>query len=117
MGSKLECIIWRYTNIKSEIGYYVGTGSNSYSQSITSVNEGYNNALYFPYRGWIDSNRCYATWLASPSAYDASNLMSVRYCGDIYSNYYTNDILSVRPIVHLKSGTRLQKVDGVWRIQ
>ena len=115
-NTKYKAKLKLYTT-KNTYGYYVGTGSNSYSQSITSVNEGYNNALYFPYRGWIDSNRCYATWLASPSAYDASNLMSVRYCGDIYSNYYTNDILSVRPIVHLKSGTRLQKVDGVWRIQ
>ena len=115
-NTKYKAKLKLYTT-KNTYGYYVGTGSNSYSQSITSVNEGYNNALYFPYKGWIDSNRCYATWLASPSAYDASNLMSVRYCGDIYSNYYTNDILSLRPVVHLKSGTKLQKVDGVWRIK
>lgn len=24
---------------------------------------------------------------------------------------------SVRPLVHLKSGTQIQKIDGVWRIQ
>ena len=24
---------------------------------------------------------------------------------------------SVRPLVHLKSGTQIQKVDGVWKIQ
>ena len=55
-GDKLKL----YTN-KNGYGYYVGTGSNSttsYEQSITSVDEGYKNVLYVPYRTKIDSYKC-----------------------------------------------------------
>ena len=113
-GDKLKL----YTNKNSD-GYFVGTGSNSttsYNQPITSVTDWENNTLYFPHVNNAPSN-CYGIWLVSPSAGSTDYLMGA-YCGGGVTYYYYNyDTLCVRPVVHLKSGTTLQKVDGVWRIQ
>ena len=113
-GDKLKL----YTN-KNSNGYFVGTGSNSttsYNQPITSVTDWENNTLYFPHVNNAPSN-CYGIWLVSPSAGSTDYLMGA-YCGGGVTYYYYNyDTLCVRPVVHLKSGTTLQKVDGVWRIQ
>ena len=116
-GNKLKL----YTN-KNSYGYYVGTGSNSTTntnQYITQVDEGYKNALYFPYRTAIDSSRCYGTWLTSPSALSNHGLMYV-YCGGfVDGNFYGNGIFGVRPLVHLKSGIKLKQNEttGVWEKQ
>ena len=113
-GDKLKL----YTN-KNSTGYYVGTGSNSttsYNQYITSVTNWQKNTLYFPHAN-SGYNNCYGSWVASPSAYDADNLVREDYCGGVhYFNYYFSG-LCARPLVHLKSGTQIQKIDGVWRIQ
>mgnify|MGYP004477115253 FL=1 len=113
-GDKLKL----YTNKNSD-GYFVGTGSNSttsYNQPITSVTDWENNTLYFPHVNNAPSN-CYGIWLVSPSAGSTDYLMGA-YCGGGVTYYYYNyDTLCLRPVVHLKSGTTLQKVDGVWRIQ
>ena len=115
-GNKLKL----YTNIKSGTGYYVGTGSNSTTsdeQNITSVTEWKNNTLYFPHAAKIYS-KCYGNWLASPSAYSTNHfLVYVDYQGFVGRSNYLTNALCARPLVHLKLGTTLQKVDGVWRIQ
>ena len=115
-GDKLKL----YTNIKSGSGYYVGTGSNSTtttSQNITSVTNWQKNTLYFPY-GNNAYNSCYGSWLASPSTnYYNDHLMKVSCNGCVDHNIYSYGLLCTRPLVHLKSGTQIQKVDGVWRIQ
>ena len=108
-----------YTN-KNSTGYYVGTGSNStknYMQDITSVTNWQENALYFPYgNSAIDSNKCYGTWLASPSEYLSYYLMSVSCLGSVGSSSYENYFLCARPLVHLKSDIQLQKnaTTGIW---
>ena len=114
-GDKLKL----YTN-KSADGYYVGTGSNSTtsnSQDLGKVTGWQNNTLYFPH-GNTNYENCDGTWLASPS--NAGNryyLMYVYYDGRIINNFYGMGGLSTRPIVHLKSGTKLKKIDEVWKIQ
>ena len=113
-GDKLKL----YTN-KNSTGYYVGTGSNStttYYQSITTVDEGYKNVLYFPYREKIDSNRCSGTFLASPSNSDYRRLMDVTYGGLVSTSEFYNDFLCVRPLVHLRSDIQLEKnaTTGIW---
>ena len=113
-GDKLKL----YTN-KNSNGYYVGTGSNSttsYNQYITSVTNWQKNTLYFPHGNSVYSN-CYGNWLASPSATYDSDLMDVYFSGDVDGSNYRNGDLCARPLVHLKTGTRVQKVDGVWRIK
>ena len=107
-----------YTNVNN-IGYYVGTGSNSttsYSQILTSITDWKDNKLYFPHEDKT-YNDCYGNWLASPSACDNYAIFSIGANGAINDPWYYGTIYCARPVVHLKSGTRLQKVDGVWRIQ
>ncbi len=112
-GDKLKL----YTNINSEIGYYVGTGSNStktYYQSITSVTDWQKNTLYFPHDSAYSN--CTGSWLASPSG-NGVGLMGVNYGGTVYAPGYNNsNYLCARPLVHLKSGIQLEKnaTTGIW---
>ena len=115
---KYEKQLKLYTNVNN-IGYYVGTGSNSttsYSQILTSITDWKDNKLYFPHEDKT-YNDCYGNWLASPSACDNYAIFSIGANGVINDPWYYGTIYCARPVVHLKSGTRLQKVDGVWRIQ
>ena len=115
---KYEKQLKLYTNVNN-IGYYVGTGSNSttsYSQILTSITDWKDNKLYFPHEDKT-YNDCYGNWLASPSACDNYAIFSIGANGAINDPWYYGTIYCARPVVHLKSGTRLQKVDGVWRIQ
>ena len=110
-----------FTNVKSGVGYYIGTGSNTtqnYSQVITSVLGWQNNILYFP-KGNNYYGNCNGIWIASPSAVGNQMLFRTHYTGEFgYCNYYFYDYYyCLRPIVHLKSGTQIQKIDGVWRIK
>ena len=50
-----------------------------------------------------------AMCLASPSAYDANDVMSVRYDGRVDYYYYNRPYLGFRPLVCLKSGIKLQE--------
>ena len=109
-----------YTN-KNTTGYYVGTGSNSttsYAQSITKVTNWENNTLYCPY-GRNPYGNCHGNFLSSPTAGSGSCVLHWSgYSGEInYNAYDYRKDLCVRPLVHLKSGTQIQKIDGVWRIQ
>ena len=113
-GTKLKL----YTN-KNTTGYYVGTSSTTteYYQKLTDINEAYKeNSLYFPKTQKYDN--CEAYWIASTSTYSTNNMMLID-CSTGYVNTYLYDYngYCLRPVVHLKSGTTLQKVDGVWRIQ
>lgn len=115
-GDKLKL----YTNTNKN-GYYVGTGSNSTkntAQSITSVIGWENNKLYFPYGNSI-YDKCWGVLLSSPAAYASGigNMMTTDYRGSV--NVCSVDVGQhcFRPLVHLKSGIQIQKVDGVWRIQ
>ena len=112
-GDKLKL----YTN-KNSNGYYVGTGSNSttsYNQYITSVTNWQKNTLYFPH-GDSAVDRCFGSWLASPSAASTDILMDVRY--DVFMDYYyySHSNVCARPLVHLKSGIQLEKnpTTGIW---
>ena len=115
---KYEKQLKLYTNVNN-IGYYVGTGSNSttsYSQILTSITDWKDNKLYFPHEDKT-YNDCYGNWLASPSASDNYAIFSIGANGAINDPWYYGTVYCARPVVHLKSGTRLQKVDGVWRIK
>ena len=50
-----------------------------------------------------------AMCMASPSAYDANDVMSVRYDGRVDYYYYNRPYLGFRPLVCLKSGIKLQE--------
>ena len=109
-----------YTNIKSGTGYYIGREQSSLTNglSITTVAEGHQNPLYFPYREEIDSARCYGMWLASPSAGGVDGLMGVNSYGSVTYFNYSFKYLCTRPVVHIKSGKTLTKnASGIWEIK
>ena len=106
---KYEKQLKLYTNVNN-IGYYVGTGSNSttsYSQILTSITDWKDNKLYFPHEDKT-YNDCYGNWLASPSASDNYAIFSIGANGAINDPWYYGTVYCARPVVHLKSGTRLQ---------
>ena len=60
----------------------------------------------------IRSSFANAYWLASPSAYDYSSVMYVRYSGNVNSGDYSYSNGGFRPLVCLNSNIKLQKVSN-----
>ena len=110
---------------KADWGYNVGIKENpdTYYASLDSVKGYRDNNLYFPIEEKIGQYESNAYWLASPSATSgysikAGGILHVTKYGSVHYGIYTNrSKCALRPLVHLKSGTQIQKVDGVWRIQ
>ena len=83
-------------------GYFVGTAENPTTYFLNySSKEGYNNTLYYPHQERVDS--CLGYWLASPSAYDVYNVLSVHYVGYVNICDYNYIALAFRPVVSLPS--------------
>ena len=101
-------------------GYFVGTSENPNTNSSLSAYQsgttGYTDTLYYPQTPEIDN--CYAYWLASPSASDASGEVIVYYDGHVGYNNFIFNISGVRPVVCLPSDITAtwNETDGVWNI-
>ena len=96
----------------NSIGYQVrwSTGG-SYTTSISGLPT--NDSLYVI----SDTDKAYAMWLASPSAYDYSGVMFVYYVGHVNYDSYNDFRPGFRPLVCLKSGVQLeQQADGTYKI-
>ena len=116
-GNRLK--LYTKMNHGGGTGYNIGTSSNpsDITTPITAVDEGYNNKIFFPYKQKIDSDKCFGYWLATPSANSPSDVAAIRcYSGQVSAYAFQGNNIAVRPLVHLKSGIKLQKnpATGVW---
>lgn len=95
-------------NTSNDNGYYLNIGTDSgtninINYDIMSTKEGYNNPLYYPHKSNYDG--CNGYWIASPSAYEARDLIYVYCNGSISNSYYVNSDFGIRPVVSLPSTT------------
>ena len=106
---------------KEKIDIKVQTKAEGYSISGSTnlIDKCKEEKLYFPYKE--KQNGCKGYWLASPSEVSNPGYMlgvSISFNGEIFVNHAASvETSAIRPTVHLKSGTQIQKVDGVWKIQ
>ena len=85
-------------------GYAIGDSENPTTTYINlSSKTGYNNTLYFPHHERVDGYKCYAYWLASPSAYNNRNVLLVWFNGGIGSEPHSSGNYTIRPVVCLPS--------------
>lgn len=82
----------------NENGYYVGSSENP---TTFNVGEPNSDSLYCPYTNSFAS--CNGYWLASPSAKNTSNLMSIGHSGSVSYYGYTGTDRAFRPIICLPS--------------
>ena len=101
-----------YTNTNTS-GYYVGNTENPTTTLYgLSSDSGYNDTLYFPHQSSVSG--CSGYWLASPSASNTKQLITVNFYGNVASNY--NALLGVRPLVCLNSNiTGARGADNIWK--
>ena len=106
-----------YCDSANENGYYLRTSSDSPTPGI-KVNQNINNGgeLYFANncKGLKDGDDSAVTyWIASPSAYANYALNLINYNGSI--SYYTYSCLGtgIRPVVALKTGTKLNLKNNI----
>ncbi len=101
-----------YCDSANANGYYVGTSSKPTSTSFSlNKNENKGGELYFAnnFSALTDGNNTVDYyWLASPSAYDSSNLLPVFYYGSVSSNNYNYYCGGLRPVVCLQSNISLK---------
>ena len=112
--TKLYC-----NNINSN-GYYIGIETNPTTVGVDMISDtiGYADKLYFPYQE--SYNECNAYWLASPSAYNNTNLLTVNYNnGYIGTAGAAYQVVGIRPVVCLPSSVIVNKDSstGCWNIQ
>ena len=110
-----------YVGVNST-GYQIGKKSGSLSISVDVADyEGCSNTLYYPHNkpgstsAW---NSCYGYWLASPSSGSTNDVM-LMHCGGYVTNpdYYDSRCGGIRPVVCLKSTTKLTKdSNGIWQL-
>ena len=99
---------------KTNTGYQIrktskDTWANYVSSMLTT-----NDSLYVI----TSQTNALAYWLASPSAYDAGNVMNVNYYGSVDNNYCNYNYYGFRPLVCLQSNVTLEKVsDTEYAIQ
>ena len=118
------------------IGYFVGTSENPDTIANISTGEGYyafqpgttgyTDTLYYPHPldsngnpdTFTTTNNCYGYWLASPSAFFPSDVMSVGYHGGVDYGDFSYANIGVRPVVCLPSDITAtwNETDGVWNI-
>ena len=98
----------------SATGYQIRkTSSDSWSNYVNSMLKT-SDSLYVITK----QTDALAYWLASPSAYNTSNVMSVYYNGYVNYDYYNYNVSGFRPLVCLKSDVTLEKVsDTEYAIQ
>ena len=99
---------------KSNTGYQIRkTSSDSWSTGIASMLKT-SDSLYVITK----QTDALAYWLASPSAIDANDVMSVYSNGDVCNDTYYYNYIGFRPLVCLKSDVTLEKVsDTEYAIQ
>ena len=101
-----------YCDSANANGYYVGRSSGSTTENINlNKNENNGGELYFSnnFRALTDGNNTVNYyWLASPSARDSYNLLSVHYNGGVNYYRYYYDYGGVRPVVCLQSNISLK---------
>ena len=107
-----------YCNAADAEGYFVGTELEPTSISIDSTimkeYDGYDNTLFYPHQSAYNS--CWAYWLASPSAYNAGDVLHVYCNGSVSRNYYNNSVHGVRVLVCLKSDISGTLNGEVWEL-
>lgn len=106
-----------YTHVytdKDDAGYYMGLTENpksrgQYSFDFPSGTIGTTDELFYPHQEIIDNGKCFAYWIASPSAQNNSiqnnSIMYAIFGGvaSIYINPISTDGACVRPVVCLQS--------------
>ena len=104
------------TATQNETGYQIN------EENYISLDEGNSNSLFFPHQEHVAVGGCRGYWLASPSAYNDSYVMSVDACS-VYlmdDNYgspeYNGWSYGVRPVVYLPSNISLDTTGNVWTI-
>ena len=97
-----------FTNTNTN-GYYVRTSANPTIDFVdmSSDTPGYGDTLYYPHQS--SYSNCSGYWLAAPSAFDPSCIVSVDYSGIVNRLSYSGSNFGVRPLVSLKSGVALQE--------
>lgn len=107
-----------YCNNSNTNGYYVEkTDQPKVAYVNLSSTNGYQDTLYYPHINASAYNTCSGYWLASPSAGDATHILSVSTLGYVGNKRCTAQSFGVRPIVCLPSGlTGYQATNGVWEI-
>ena len=91
-------------------GYLVGSGSASlHSLNLSTTND--------PTYVINSSSNALGMWLASPSAFNSSNVMLVNSSGTVSSSTYGNANRGFRPLVSLRSDVQLKKTgDNTYEI-
>ena len=93
-------------------------GNGSFYSLDISSKVGYNNTLYFPYKGDKLNSNCYGYWLASIYANSVDNEMNISWGGYVNSGRYYFDYCCVRPAVYLPSSINIKQnsTTGVWTV-
>ena len=96
-------------NSVTSTGYQIklSTGS-SYSNSVSGLTKNDFNSIYIK----SDTTKASGMWLASPSANNSDSLFNARFDGDVNYLYYYGIAFGLRPLVCLKSGVQLERVDS-----
>ena len=93
----------------SSNGYKVKFANGSYNTYISGLAQDEYNSIYIK----SDNSNANAMWLASPSAYNDSNVMLANCNGRLGNSHYSYSNPGFRPVVCLKSKVKLQRVvDG-----
>ena len=119
---ELFCASYRKTHpskyieyqVKSSNGYELKWNTdNNYSASISGLSKDEFNSIYMK----SDKTKTKSMWIASPSAYRVDYLMQSNCWSTVGDRVYTNNETGVRPIVCLKNGVQLKKIEtGVYEI-
>ena len=88
----------------SKAGYQIRTNDGDWVYDLLNALNTNDTLYVLP-----SSKGANAMCMASPSAYDANDVMSVRYDGRVDYYYYNRPYLGFRPLVCLKSGIKLQE--------
>ena len=103
-----------YCNNTNIYGYYVGTSSKP-TNSYIDVKEGYKNStLYYTRKSPVSDGdyNCHSYYLASPSAIDCGNVISVYYSGAVYYEGYNGTSGGLRPVVSLNSEIKVNATEA-----
>ena len=130
-GPTLEmiCASWSESTPNEPLFYEVNTngyiiGSSTPVTGSSSINgsgfSGFNNTLFFPHNNVRNTNLWNDSWnhlLASPGGASANYMSSLRHTGIIGDNNDWTYGGTIRPVVCLKSTTKLTKdSNGIWQL-
>ena len=100
-----------YCDSANKNGYFVGKSSGSVAMGI-SLNQNNGEELYFLNFLTDGKETVDYYWLASPSAYSGSYVLSVDCNGDVNHDSYINTNMGLRPVVSLNSGIKVNATDA-----